>query len=95
MTNHRGLILCVFALVVIAGCKEPHENTARQGIDMTLARVTQALDGGGDGGGGSCGNGTCDPQFGEDSYSCSQDCYCGDGVCEGSESSKSCATDCR
>lgn len=40
-----------------------------------------------------CGNGACDIDC-EDSSDCSTDCSCGDGVCDFSEDSCACITDC-
>jgi alpha-tubulin suppressor-like RCC1 family protein/S1-C subfamily serine protease len=44
----------------------------------------------------ACGNGTCEGALGEDTASCPNDCgsNCGDGACNGSESSASCYSDC-
>jgi hypothetical protein len=41
-----------------------------------------------------CGNGTCDFTMGDDATTCPGDCWCGDGVCDGSEDVGSCAADC-
>lgn len=39
-------------------------------------------------------NGVCEISAGEDGINCSQDCSCGDGLCDASESSSSCPSDC-
>lgn len=42
-----------------------------------------------------CGDYICSPELGEDPYTCTQDCVCGDGVCSSNaESSASCPGDC-
>lgn len=41
-----------------------------------------------------CGNGTCEPSLGENTSSCSADCYCGNGTCDSGESAYSCEQDC-
>lgn len=41
-----------------------------------------------------CGDSICSPELGEDRYTCTQDCVCGDGVCSYGEDSYSCSTDC-
>ncbi len=40
-------------------------------------------------------DGICDVAFGEDTENCASDCSCGDGKCDGSESSTSCPKDCQ
>ncbi|MBT8492218.1 MAG: M64 family metallopeptidase, partial [Deltaproteobacteria bacterium] len=45
----------------------------------------------------TCGDGTCNPLFGETLDTCLDDCApneCGDGVCEGTEDDETCADDC-
>ena len=44
-----------------------------------------------------CGDGTCDPQAGENQYNCPQDCNttpCGNGTCDPGETRNNCAVDC-
>ncbi|HVT01085.1 MAG TPA: SdrD B-like domain-containing protein [Patescibacteria group bacterium] len=50
----------------------------------------------GGGGGGLCGNGMCNSGQGENSSNCPQDCAssCGDGICNGGETSFTCPQDC-
>src|SRR3989344_6025965 len=41
-----------------------------------------------------CGDGTCSTANGEDDLNCGADCFCGDGICDSTESSESCPSDC-
>src|SRR3989344_1287020 len=41
-----------------------------------------------------CGDGTCSTANGEDGLNCGADCFCGDGICDSTESSESCPSDC-
>ena len=43
-----------------------------------------------------CGNGKCEPEYGENCSSCPKDCYpcCGDGSCRGDETCDTCPQDC-
>ena len=44
----------------------------------------------------SCGNFVCEPEKGEDSFVCTDDCYCGDFVCDESEEANgNCPQDCQ
>jgi len=47
-------------------------------------------------GNAACGNGVCQPKFGENTATCAVDCgnHCGDYVCASGETSASCAADC-
>lgn len=45
-------------------------------------------------GNSNCGDSICTPEFGEDRYTCTQDCVCGDGLCSNGETSSSCSADC-
>ena len=40
-------------------------------------------------------DGICDVAFGENSLQCREDCSCGDNICDNSESSTSCFSDCK
>lgn len=46
-----------------------------------------------------CGNGICEPQYGETPLSCSRDChmpdFCGDLLCQANETVSSCSIDCK
>ena len=39
-------------------------------------------------------NNKCDSSYGENSFNCASDCFCGDNTCDDSEDSSSCAQDC-
>lgn len=46
------------------------------------------------GGYSACGDYICSPELGEDRYTCTQDCVCGDGICSRGEDSSQCSADC-
>ncbi len=71
------------------------ENPEREGAIMPLPYlpkrgITGSIDS------PFCGNGKCEPEYGENCSSCPKDCYpcCGDGSCRGNETCDTCPQDC-
>jgi hypothetical protein len=72
-----------------SGCMKPSRPEAAAFLP---AACSECEDFCADPGSGACGDGTCGA--GEDSFSCSTDCFCGDAICQADESASGCPSDC-
>lgn len=80
-------VIVIFLLIGIAGSTG---NAANSTVQTGIQNIQDVLRGD-----GFCNlNGACEISLGENSQACSDDCYCGDTICDSTEDATNCMDDC-